>query len=415
MQTRTGELAAATPRTRYDRILLAALALMVFLFLLRARRWFLFAGADLVEYTQWYEHIVTHGRLHSLEGSFANYNPPYLYVLSVASLLKGYVSDLAAVKLANVPFLLLSAITTWWICRRKLGCDAVRSATAAVLLLFLPEVLQNAYKWGQTDILHTSLLLLFAALAMAGHRIAAGAVLGVALAFKLQVVFAGPALLAFALAGEFPLAAFAAVPVAYVLMLVPAHLAGRPWRAMGGVYGQQYELFTRLSMGAPNPYVLLDPLRRAAGLITDAGLVVALAAGIWMVWLYRRSPRLRTAEGFLLMMGSSLVFMPYLLPKMHDRYFFTGNCFLFVAAMARPRLGLAIVPLQIAAVLSYKPFLEGHIAGGREMLVPLAIETLGLWLVLQTLRQEADGTATLEGDAEQPTATVERAPVAPSV
>jgi hypothetical protein len=54
----------------------------------------------------------------------------------------------------------------------------------------------------------------------------------------------------------------------------------------------------------------------------------------------------------------SLIFEPFILPKMHDRYFFAGDTLLILLAVVQPRIGaLPAALMQAAAILAYIPYL----------------------------------------------------------
>jgi hypothetical protein len=51
--------------------------------------------------------------------------------------------------------------------------------------------------------------------------------------------------------------------------------------------------------------------------------------------------------------------MPFLLPKMHDRYFYAGEVFTAISMCLRPSLLSAFVGSQTAGLLTYQIFLLG--------------------------------------------------------
>ena len=57
-------------------------------------------------------------------------------------------------------------------------------------------------------------------------------------------------------------------------------------------------------------------------------------------------------------MALSLLVEPFVLPKMHERYFFFGDTILLLLAAACPRLwALPAALLQVAAIMAYTPYL----------------------------------------------------------
>ncbi|WP_249149797.1 hypothetical protein [Bradyrhizobium liaoningense] len=99
-----------------------------------------------------------------------------------------------------------------------------------------------------------------------------------------------------------------------------------------------------------------------------AGLVLAAASGLALSIFIAQSRR-TGPEFVLLVAGVSLILMPYLLPKMHERYFYGFE----LASIALACLNLRYLPFAVVAqvdgVLSYLAF-ESEIVMG---LLPAAL------------------------------------------
>jgi Gpi18-like mannosyltransferase len=340
-----------------------------------------------VYYLKWYEHIVQYGRWASLEGSYANYSPPYLYIL---------------IKLAQVPGMVAAAWLFWSICR-KLGCSQTRSLLAGWIVLVAPEVFQNTLLWGQCDMLHTACLLLMLRLLLARRAGWAMAALGMALAFKLQAIFVGAAVAALFVSGEIPLWSSLCVPAAYVAMMVPAHLAGRPWKQLLLIYSQQYDAQSDIAKSVANPYQLIYHFSMRHGrfywLALHGAFLLTVIATIGLILFLARSRWRLRGERLILAMAAALLISPYLLPKMHDRYFFAGDMMVLLLMMIRPKLWLPAVMLQVSALITAFPHLY---RGGWDQptsfyLLPVALTTWALVWVLRVMWKEEDAKLRTEG------------------
>jgi Gpi18-like mannosyltransferase len=313
-----------------------------------------------VFYLRWYEHIVQCGRWASLEGSYANYSPPYLYILSLISFLNGKIAPIVLIKLAQVPGMIAASWLFWSICR-KLGCSQKRSLLGAWIVLVAPEVFQNTLLWGQCDMLHTACLLLMLRLLLAKRAGWAMAALGMALAFKLQAIFVGAAVAAMFLSGEVPLWSSLCVPAAYVAMMVPAQLAGRPWRQLLLIYSQQYDSQEDIAKSVANPYQLIYHLsERHAHFYRMAlygAFFLTVVATIGLIMFLGRSKWRLRGDRLILAMAAALLISPYLLPKMHDRYFFAGDVMVLLLMMLRPNLWPPAAMLQVSAFITAYPHL----------------------------------------------------------
>ncbi|WP_158880479.1 glycosyltransferase 87 family protein [Amycolatopsis anabasis] len=302
---------------------------------------------------RWYEFIQQHGGFAALRYNFANYNAPYLYLLAAASYLP--LSPLLAVKLISLVF---DAVLGWFAYRLltlRYPSGWLPFAGAAVVVL-LPTVVLNGAMWAQADSI-------YAAFAVGGVYYLlrrkpwwACAFFGFALAFKLQVVFLFPLLLLLALRRWLPWRALLAIPGVYLLLDVPALLLGANPRDLLLIYLNQAETYDQLSLNAPTAYQYLavtkSDLLRSAGILVTGAVVLGL---IGMLVLRRAE---LTATRIVLAATVSVLLVPFLLPSMHDRYFYLADVFTVAAAFWLPRR-LWFVPIltQFASLFSYLPFL----------------------------------------------------------
>jgi Gpi18-like mannosyltransferase len=304
----------------------------------------------------WYDELRAGGPAALADPSFADYNVPYLYLLLGLTALP--VDPLHGIKAVSFLGDVAIAVAAHRIVAVRGGRWAP-AVTASVLLL-LPTVVTNSGYWGQSDALYTAPAL-WAVWALLHRRPwTACALLGLALAVKLQAVFLLPALLVLVLLRVVPWRCLLAVPAVVLLLDVPALLLGAPPAQLLTVYLRQAGQYPDLTLNAPNLYQLLplpDAARPAAIALT--GLVVA--AGTW--WVVRRRPTTDATPVVLLMTTSALV-VPYLLPGMHERYFYPADV-LTVVAVAFGAPWWAAVLTQVASFGSYLVVL-GPTAGSED-------------------------------------------------
>jgi hypothetical protein len=84
-------------------------------------------------------------------------------------------------------------------------------------------------------------------------------------------------------------------------------------------------------------------------------LTVVATIGLIM-FLGRSKWRLR-GDRLILAMAAALLISPYLLPKMHDRYFFAGDVMVLLLMMLRPNLWPPAAMLQVSAFITAYPHL----------------------------------------------------------
>jgi Gpi18-like mannosyltransferase len=338
------------------------------------------ATTDAIQFLiPWYVFARDHG-IGGLSEAFTNYTPFYSYLLLIATQFDWLGQPLSLVKAISAVFEFGCAIVVaqivWQATRVPL-----RASMAFCGVWLAPTVIINGAVWGQADSIWTFFTLLSISLFMQDRN---GVVpFAIAFAVKAQGVFLGPFVLGMMLRRRVHWAWLASVPGVYVALAIPVMLAGRPIASVLKVYVDQADTFHRLTMNAANIWVLAGDAPYAAGVAI--GLVVAAASGLALSAFIMRS-RQEGPDVILLAACASLMLMPYLLPKMHDRYFYAFEVASIALACVNPRYLPFAVIAQVDGVLSYLGFEREIIMG----LLPAALcnTLLGCYLVLDLWRGE---------------------------
>lgn len=311
-----------------------------------------YATPDVELYLEpWFRYAAEHG-WSALAVAFTNYAPSYTYLLVAAAHLDGLAAPLTLVKAISYPFELGSAL----LAARLVGTvdpRPERRALAFAAVWLAPSVLHNGAFWGQCDAVWTFFLLL-ALLCFCRGGWGRGAVaFAAAVAVKLQAVFLGPLVLGLALRRALHPGWLLAVPAVYVVLAVPVLVAGRPLVEVLLLYLDQAGVYRSLSKGAANLYLLVPDAPYGAGVAI--GLAAAALAGLALAARVGRAARL-PPEHLLLAAAVSLALMPFLLPKMHDRFFYPFEIVAIVLACIRPFLAPVALVAQVTSMLCYLPF-----------------------------------------------------------
>ena len=351
------------------KLLLTSLIAFLFVFGLILRVLFLPANTiDMKVFNlKWYDYIVAHGILDAMGDEFANYTPPYLYLLSLATLTRTFIPSLTAIKLIPIIFDLFNASLVYQIVKTKFG-SGIETWLAAALVWLLPTVVINGSFWGQVDALYTCCLLLSLLCILNEKPIGAILAFSVSFSIKAQAVFFLPFLALLFFKQKIRWQYFLLIPLVYFLMMLPAALAGRSLSSLALAYVTQGGTFTQASMNAATPYFLLPQSAYRMSLLAGIPLAGILLL-IWVVYYgikqYAISPKLIVASALL-----SLALTPYLLPKMHDRYFYPADVLSLVAVFFAPELWFVPIVYQMISLLSYSPFL---FSADPQAVIPIAL------------------------------------------
>ncbi len=280
---------------------------------------------------QWTVFFRDNGGFSALKYSVGDYNVPYLYFLAAISYLP--VPDLYLIKLFSI---LCDVLLAWG--GLRLSRQFCRPGSPAplvcfTLLLLLPTVMLNSACWAQCDSLYTALLLLALSAALEGKPGASVLLLALAFSFKLQTVFLIPLWCVFWFTGRVKFRHLLLFPAGGVLILLPALALGKPLGDILGVYLGQMGEYSALTLNAPSVFSFLP-----YGVQVDTALAsrLGIAAAFLLVFvllglLWKKRGRITSR----LLLDAAAVFalgVPFLLPHMHERYFFPAGVLALVCA-----------------------------------------------------------------------------------
>jgi Gpi18-like mannosyltransferase len=178
---------------------------------------------------------------------------------------------------------------------------------------------------------------------------------GVAFTFKAQAVFIVPMLAILFFKRRIAWQYFLLIPFTYILLCAPAILFGRNWTDVLTIYLSQAFTYHELSRNAPNLYIFMNSFPYELGIAVALTIAVALI-GCW-IWLNVRVKSELGPSTILFMSLVSVVLVPFLLPKMLDRYFYPADIFSLLTAFYMPELWFLPILYQIISSLAYIVFL----------------------------------------------------------
>ncbi len=304
---------------------------------------------------RWVAFYREHGGFRAISYPLGNYNIPYLYFLCLFSY--SSIRDLYLIKLLSILFDVLLA----WAAAMLLG--RVKKAAAPRLacfftVLFLPTVVLNGALWAQCDSIYVALALLGLWLAMEERPVLSVLCFTLSFGFKLQAVFLLPILAVFWFQGRFKLWHFLLFPVFYVLLVLPAVLLGKPFLETLTLYASQTgSIGSGLNYNSPSVYAFFRTVadEKAASTLGVYGAFAYLILLLALCFRFRNrmDGRALLTAALLLAVG-----IPFLLPHMHDRYFFAADVLSVVVAYACWK-AFAVAPLtQFASLLGYHAYLR---------------------------------------------------------
>lgn len=306
----------------------------------------------------WVEFFRQNGGFAALDTPVGNYNIPYLYFLALFSYLD--ISDLYLIKLLSVFFDLILAWSAVLLAGRFTE-RAGRKIALFFTVLMWPTVFLNGALWGQCDSSYVALLVLGIYLALDERPVLSMVCAALSFGFKLQAVFILPVWAALWFMGKIRFRHFLVFPAVYVLLVLPAVIAGRPfWDTVTLYFSQTGSIGDGLNYNSPSAYAFFQYTLPEQYHETACQLGIG-AAFIFMLGLLAICYVNRKSLTDSSILSAALLFavgIPFLLPHMHDRYFFGADALSLVLAFVSPVCAAAALCVEFASFLGYHAYLK---------------------------------------------------------
>ena len=373
--------------------IVAAVVLTALALVLRA----LVFGYETLDYqnflTRWVDFFRQRGGWRALSEPVGNYNIPYLYFMALFSY--SSVKDLYLIKLLSTVFDVLLAYSAMRLVSRWQKSVWLRLGCFFTVLLW-PTVFLNSAVWAQCDSIYVALALLGIDLALDDRPVLAMTCMALSFGFKLQAVFILPVCAVLWMQGKFRWYHFLVFPAVYVLLVLPAVIIGRPFMDTVLLYfGQTDSIGTGLNYNSPSVFALIRNVADTDA-ASKAGIVGAFAymlavLGVCFIGHRRLNDQAVFAAAVLLAVG-----IPFLLPHMHDRYFYAADILTLALAFAFPVYSPAALLTEFASLLGYHAYLK------MRYLLPMRYGAAALLVVLAVgICFLADSLAGKNGQNEQ--------------
>lgn len=320
----------------------------------------------------WYQAMQEQG-ISAIASMEYDYTPSYLYLLYWVSVLFPKLVPVAAIKLPSIGFDFLSAYLMFQIVRLKYP-HGPAPMFAYFVVLFAPTIVLNSALWGQSDSIYTAFLLMCVYFLLTDNGAYAGLAFGVAFAFKLQAIFLAPLLLALAIKRKLAWKHLLWIPLVYLISMIPAWAAGRPLIELLRIYLDQAQSYPFLTLNAPTLYAWLP--ESLYSVLYPAGVIWATSL-VFLYLLAVLKSRAELSQELILSLGMlAVLLVPFILPKMHERYFYPADLLSIAFGFFFPGYFFIPIAMGLISLFAYQPFLFGR------QLIPLEILALGVLGVL---------------------------------
>ena len=323
--------------------------------------------------SRWVEYFRQNGGFAALSGEVGNYNVPYLYFLALFSYFK--IPDLYLIKILSIFF---DVILAWGVMKTvaHFKSGSTRMLFAFFGTLLLPTVLLNGAYWGQCDSIYVAFAVWSIYFAVSDRPKLSVVFIAISFAFKLQAIFVMPVFFILLFTRRIKFSHLFLFPAAYLVIITPAVLLGRPFIETLTLYFSQADsVGSGLNYNSPSVFALFHTSENI-GMWASMGIAVAfLYILVIYAWLWFRKNSV-TDEVLLTVTLIFSIAVPFFLPHMHDRYFFSADIFALIFALVFPRM------LPIPLLVSFGSLLGYHAYLREAYLLPMGYGALAMIFAL---------------------------------
>jgi len=305
--------------------------------------------------SRWFDTIKSNGGFIALKNSMGDYTQPYLYLLTIGTYTN--INKLFYVKMLSFVFEIITAFYIMKIVTMKYKSERFVYLSFG-LILFLPTVIFNGSVWAQCDIIFTSFVIGCIYYILREKPITSMIFYGIALSFKLQAIFLFPIFGILIFKNRIKIYHLILIPLSYLVLGVPSLIVGRPLKDILLTYVNQSSEYKNLTYNAPSIYQWLpSKLLSDTTLVGYIGILITFAVVITIIYVSVRYIKVIKYENIIELALLLVVIVPFLLPRMHERYFFMADIISLLYAFCFPKKFYIAIIIPLISFLCYLPFL----------------------------------------------------------
>ena len=317
----------------------------------------------------------------ALKTPIGDYNVPYLYLLLIISKIPA--PDLVLIKAFSCLFDILLGYAAMLIVRKLTNSKTI-SLLAFVLTTAIPTVVLNSSMWGQCDSIYGFFCLMTLYFALCKKGANAIIMFSIAFTFKLQAMFLLPAIIICILIGNIKLRHLIFFIIVNLVAVLPTVVCGRNLFEVLTIYFRQTQNYPSLDMNAPTIFRFVFNVDfnwfNMLGIMLGGFGVLCL---LYFAFIKRDKIDNRALVTFFYL---SALAVPYLLPRMHERYFFVADVLSLVLFLIARKLWYVPLVTIFASFVAYAYYLFYGVTLVNYIYVALALLVLIILVVKDLYR-----------------------------
>ena len=280
--------------------------------------------------SKWYAEIKSLGGFKGFASSVGDYTPMYKYIITILTYIP--INDLYLYKAVSCIFDGILAVYVGLVVRHLVKSD-VTALIAYAVTLFLPNTFLNSGVWAQCDSIFTCFTVMRFYYMLRGKEKTSMIMYAISFSFKIQAIFYAPVIVIALLKGKLKWKSLPFFAVGYIACALPAMIAGMsPADALFGAYMKQVGEYNRLTLNAPNLYQFISDKYMRDDKISAMMVLCSLGiCAIACTGFYKYKGEISDKQWLLIAYAFSIL-LPYVLPHMHERYYYMADIFAVIFA-----------------------------------------------------------------------------------
>lgn len=361
----------------YTTIFLISILFRIFFINIKSDDYLLFLN-------NWWNKINEYGGFNSLKYTIGDYPDSYMFLLCIGTSITK--NSLIFIKVLSAIFDILIFLFGYKIIKYFSKEDANKYSW---ILILLPGILVNSAILGQCDSIYTAFVLAFIYNILKNHNKLALSFLGIAISFKLQSLFIAPVILYLIATKKIKIYDLFFIILGFILPFIPTILIGKGLIENIKILMFQTSEYNYFVKSCPNIYslFLLNYKQINIFLKYSLAIIVGIIAIFISLHKYKDGYNDTTFIYKSFLISSIVVF---LLPSMHDRYFYLANILgiIYYIVTSRQYLkGYCILStlVYVLPVLSINFMPQNLKIKSDYMITSLVCSTLNLFLILDLI------------------------------
>lgn len=234
------------------------------------------------------------------------------------------------------------------------------SLIAYVITLFAPSVFANSAIWGQCDQLYVAIIVFAFLLILKKHNCWASFLIGIAISLKLQSVFFLPFIVYLWLNKKYRLWNIFIIFVGAFITFIPSYIAGAPFMMPLEAYANQMGLYMNANYGSGSMYAFLEMASLKDFFNNGFNIIFAFCVIAFTLFVLYFNKIECNEKNMTYIATLFAIVCPFVLPHMHERYFFMADIFVLIYVLVFKRK-YYLAPLMIfSSFNNYTHFLTGE-------------------------------------------------------